>query len=111
MSSENLYKPHLATIMEIRDEATGARGIKTFKIKINDDEVRKNFKHKPGQCAMLSVFGVGESIISIASPPTWEDFLEFTIMRVGNVTSALHMMNPGDVIGIRRPYGNGFRIE
>ena len=111
MSPENIYKPHLATIMEIREEATGARGIKTFKVRINDDEVRKNFVHKPGQCAMLSVFGVGESIISIASPPTWKDFLEFTIMRVGNVTSALHMMNVGDIIGIRGPYGNGFPMD
>jgi hypothetical protein len=32
MSPENLYKPHLATILEIRQEATGARGIKTFKM-------------------------------------------------------------------------------
>jgi NAD(P)H-flavin reductase len=111
MSPENLYKPHLATILEIRQEATGARGIKTFKVRINDDDVRKNFKHIPGQCAMLSVFGVGESIFGIASPPTWKDILEFTVMRVGNVTAALHMMNPGDVIGIRGPYGNGFPIE
>jgi NAD(P)H-flavin reductase len=111
MSSENIYMPHIATITEIRQEATGERGIKTFKVRINDDEVKKNFVHKPGQYALLSVFGVGESVISIASPPTWKDFLEFTIMRVGNVTSALHMMNVGDVIGIRGPYGNGFPMD
>ncbi len=111
MSIENPYLPHLATIIEIRDEATGERGIKTFKVKINDDEVRENFVHIPGQCAMLSVFGVGESIIGIASPPTWKEYLEFSVMRVGNVTSALHQMSVGDVIGIRGPYGNGFPVE
>ena len=111
MKSENLYKPDLATIIEIREEATGARGIKTFKVQFNDEEVRKNFTHIPGQCAMVSVFGEGESMISIASPPTWKDFLEFSIMRVGNVTSALHQITVGDVIGVRGPLGNGFPIE
>ena len=111
MNPENSYVPSLATITEIREEATGERGIKTFKVRINDDDVRNNFNHMPGQCAMLSVFGVGESIISIASPPTWKEFLEFSVMRVGNVTSALHQMNVGDVIGIRGPYGNGFPLE
>ncbi|UCF08065.1 MAG: hypothetical protein JSW28_10580, partial [Thermoplasmata archaeon] len=111
MNSEHSYVPNLATIIEIREEATGERGIKTFKVRINDDDVRKNFNHRPGQCAMLSVFGVGESIFGIASPPTWKDFLEFSIMRVGNVTSALHQMKVGDVIGIRGPLGNGFPLE
>jgi NAD(P)H-flavin reductase len=110
LSTENPYLPHLATITEIREEATGERGIKTFKVRINDDEVRKKFVHIPGQCAMLSVFGVGESIIGIASPPTWKDYLEFSVMRVGNVTSALHQMSVGDVIGVRGPYGNGFPV-
>ena len=111
MTSDNLYAPFLATILEIREEATSARGIKTFKVRINDDDIRKNFSHIPGQCAMVSVLGVGESLFSIASPPTWKDILEFTVMRVGNVTSALHMMSEGDIIGIRGPYGNGFPME
>lgn len=108
---EDVYIPLQATIEEVREEAKGARGIKTFKVSILDPRARERFKFQPGQCAMLSVFGVGECMISITSPPTWKDFFEFSVMRVGNVTTALHQLEPNDVIGIRGPYGNSFPVE
>jgi NAD(P)H-flavin reductase len=60
---------------------------------------------------MLSVFGKGESMISISSSPLVNDYLQFSILKMGRVTSSLHEMQVGDVIGIRGPYGNSFPIE
>jgi len=105
---DNTYLPKLGRIAWTKDEVIGARAIKTFRIEfINGD----GFEHRCGQCAMLSVFGRGESMISIASSPLVKDYKQFSVMRVGKVTTALHDLKVGDVIGVRGPYGNAFPIE
>ncbi|NOR22295.1 MAG: heterodisulfide reductase subunit F [Candidatus Aminicenantes bacterium] len=104
----NTYIPRLAKIIEIKEEVGGARPIKTFRtqfLSMND------FSFRSGQCAMLSVFGTGESMISVSSSPLVKDYLQFSILKMGRVTSSLHDMQIGDIIGIRGPYGNGFPIE
>jgi sulfhydrogenase subunit gamma (sulfur reductase) len=104
----NTYIPKLAKIIEIKEEVGGARPIKTFRtqfLNMND------FSFRSGQCAMLSVFGRGESMISISSSPLMKDYLQFSILKMGRVTSSLHEMQVGDVIGIRGPYGNNFPVE
>ncbi len=60
---------------------------------------------------MLSVPGVGEGMFSITSSPTVEEYMEFSIKKCGCLTSWLHMMEPGQEITIRGPYGNGFPVE
>jgi len=104
----NVYVPKLAKIISIKEEVTGARAIKTFRTQFLTDV---DFSQKCGQCAMLSVFGKGESMISISSSPLIKDYLQFSILKTGRVTTALHSMNVDDIIGIRGPYGNGFPIE
>jgi len=104
----NVYIPKLAKIIHIKEEVGGARAIKTFRtVFVNGD----GFSHRCGQCAMLSVFGKGESMISISSSPLVKDYLQFSILKMGRVTTALHEMEVGDLVGIRGPYGNGFPIE
>jgi sulfhydrogenase subunit gamma (sulfur reductase) len=105
---DNVYMPKLAKIIEIKEEVDGARAIKTFRTQFVEEN---GFSHKCGQCAMLSVFGKGESMISSSSSPTVKDYLQFSILKMGRVTSALHELQEGDVIGIRGPYGNNFPIE
>jgi len=80
-------------------------------VRFINEEDRKTFSHKPGQCAIISLFGQGESMISITSSPTVVDYLEFAIMRVGKVTTSLHELEIGDIIGIRGPYGNSFPVN
>ena len=109
--TENPYLPHRAKIASIKQETSGERIIKTFQVVIEDEAYRQGFQHKPGQCAMLGINGVGESMISIASSPTQKEFLTFSIMKLGKVTSAFHELEEGDVISIRGPYGNPFPIE
>lgn len=106
----NPMLPHVATIEDIRDE-TGVGDVKTFRVVFDDPGVKDSFSHLPGQCAMLSVFGVGECMISITSTPTRRGFLEFSVKRAGRVTGALHEAAPGSKIGVRGPYGNHFPLE
>ncbi len=107
-SNSNEYIPKAAKIIEIKEEVGGARPIKTFRTQF----IKENsFSRRCGQCAMLSVFGKGESMISISSSPLVKDYLQFSILKMGRVTSALHEMEAGEIIGIRGPYGNGFPIE
>ena len=60
---------------------------------------------------MLSVPGVGEGMFSITSSPTNEEYMEFSIKKCGCLTSWLHMMDVGQQITVRGPYGNGFPVE
>jgi sulfhydrogenase subunit gamma (sulfur reductase) len=106
--AHNVYLPSLARIILLKEEVGGARPIKTFRTQFIS---QNNFSFRCGQCAMLSVFGKGESMISISSSPLVKDYLQFSILKMGRVTSALHEMQVGDIIGIRGPYGNGFPME
>ena len=104
----NAYIPRLAKLIEIKEEVGGSRPIKTFRTNFLN---KNDFSFRCGQCAMLSVFGKGESMISISSTPLIKDSLQFSILKMGRVTTALHEMLAGDIIGIRGPYGNSFPIE
>ena len=105
MRNEELI-PRVGVVTEIRQETPD---VKTFRVVGTDG--KKLFEHIPGQCAMLSVPGVGEAMISITSSPTVEEYMEFSIKKVGVLTSWLHSMEPGQEILIRGPYGNGFPVN
>ena len=98
--------PHVGVITDIRRETPD---VKTFRVVGRDG--KKLFEHKPGQCAMISVPGYGESMISITSSPTNEKFMEFSVKKCGNQTSALHDLQPGDEILVRGPYGRPFPVD
>lgn len=98
--------PQVGVITDIRQETPD---VKTFRV--NAPEGGKLFEHMPGQCAMVSVPGVGEAMFSITSSPTNKEFQEFSIKRCGSLTDVLHGMNPGDEITVRGPYGNAFPVE
>ena len=94
--------PMIAVVTDIRVDTPD---VKTFRVVGLDG--RKPFSHIPGQCAMLSVPGVGEALFSITSSPTDLDFLEFSIKKCGCVTEWLHAMEPGQQVTLRGPYGIG----
>jgi len=50
-------------------------------------------------------------MISISSSPLTKEHLQFSILKTGRVTCAIHDMDIGEVIGIRGPYGNGFPLD
>ncbi|MCZ7536824.1 MAG: FAD/NAD(P)-binding protein [Acidimicrobiia bacterium] len=64
---------------------------------------------RPGQFAMLWAFGIGEVPISFSGLPG-DGRLGHTIRAVGTATSALAASEPGTVIGVRGPFGNGWDV-
>ncbi len=106
MIAEESFIPYVGKIIDIRKETSD---VKSFRVVGLDG--KKLFHHIPGQCAMLIVPGVGESMISITSSPTVEDYQEFSIKRCGCVTSWLHNAEPGQEIAVRGPIGNGFPVD
>lgn len=61
-----------------------------------------------GQFVEISLPGYGEAPISISDAGA--GYIELTIRRVGQVTTALHRLNPGDTVYLRGPYGTGFPL-
>jgi anaerobic sulfite reductase subunit B len=64
--------------------------------------------HLPGQFTMLYAFGVGEVPISVSGPAGHG--LVQTIRSVGAVTEALCEADPGQLIGVRGPFGTHWRV-
>jgi len=108
MKSANPYLPDLATVVEVIEET---ENIKTFRVKINNEERMKTFSFEPGQVGQLSVFGTGESTFVINSPPTRMDYLQFSVMRTGEVTGKFHALPVGAQVGVRAPLGNCFPYQ
>ncbi|WP_415718751.1 FAD/NAD(P)-binding protein [Maridesulfovibrio sp.] len=104
----NPYLPAMATIQEVIQETPN---IMTFRVTLNDPKIKESFTFEPGQVGQLSAFGIGESTFVINSSPTRMDYLQFSVMRTGEVTEKLHTLSAGDQIGVRAPLGNHFPYE
>jgi NAD(P)H-flavin reductase len=85
--------------------------IKTFELEFKNGDDYKNFNYIPGQFAEISLLGKGECPIGIASSPTEQGSLKFTIKKMGTVTTGFHNCEVGDIVGVRGPCGNGWPIE
>lgn len=107
---ENPYLPYPVRIDGITTE-TEDRNLKTFKFVFLNPEDEEKFAYTPGQFAELSIAGKGEIPIGIASSPTEKGFIAFTVNKVGKVTTHLHNMREGDVMGVRGPLGNWYPWE
>ena len=103
----NPYFPYPVRIDDIQTE-TEDKNLKTFRFVFLNPDDEKRFAYHAGQFAELSVTGYGEIPIGIASSPTEKGFLLFTVNKVGLVSSALHNMKTGDVMGVRGPLGNWY---
>ncbi len=104
---QNPYLPYPVRISEIITE-TEDKNLKTFKYVFIDPEDEEKFDYQAGQFAELSIAGKGEIPIGIASSPVEKGFLKFTVNKVGLVSTHLHNMKVGDVMGIRGPLGTWY---
>jgi sulfhydrogenase subunit gamma (sulfur reductase) len=107
---QNPYLPYPVRIDKITTE-TEDNSLKTFKFVFINPEDEEKFAYRSGQFAELSIPGLGEIPIGIASSPTEKGFVKFTVFKTGKVTSYLHSMKEGDIMGIRGPLGNAFPWE
>lgn len=63
------------------------------------------FSSEPGQFVMVWAPGIDEIPMALSYPDA------ITVQRVGDATTALVTKKPGERIGIRGPFGNGFVIR
>ena len=77
----------------------------TFTLTVASADAEALPPFEPGQFSMLYVFGVGELPISISGDPGDPERQVYTIRSVGQATHALVSRRPGDMIGVRGPFG------
>lgn len=65
---------------------------------------------RPGQFVMVWVFGVGEIPISVSGVADGGR-VALTVRAVGAVSDAIVASHPGDLLGLRGPYGTAWPIE
>lgn len=92
-------QPRMLRIERIVDEA---RDLKSFVF-------NHNLKAEPGQFVVLWIPGLDEKPFGVC----FQDKNRFaiTVSKVGPFTEQMHKLKEGDFVGIRGPYGNGFKIE
>ena len=105
----NPMLPYLGKLVVVKDIATE---IKLFRIEMLNGGSEAFRTYKPGQFAFVSALGVGEAPFGIANiPKNGGSTLDFAINRLGSVTTALHELGEGDMVGVRGPMGNGFPMD
>lgn len=62
------------------------------------------FESQPGQFVMVWIPGTDEIPMALSYPNA------ITVQRVGDATTKLVNMKPGEKLGVRGPFGNGFTI-
>jgi NAD(P)H-flavin reductase len=100
--------PYLARLIAVEDMAPE---IKLFRAELLNGGGEAFDKYRPGQFAFVSAFGIGEAPFGIASTSGRTNTLEFAVQRLGGVTTELHEMGCGDIVGVRGPLGNWFPME
>lgn len=100
MGKGNSFTPVMTSIEKV---TTLTEDTKMFRVKYPCN-------HMPGQFVEVSVLGVGECPISIASYS--DEYLDLCIRNVGTVTKSLFSFREKkDKVGVRGPYGNGYPME
>ena len=79
--------------------------VDTCTLELEPQDPAHRFRFAPGQFNMLYAFGVGDVPISISGDPAQSDVLVHTLRAVGPVTNALSKLQPGDMVGVRGPFG------
>ncbi len=107
LNGSNAMLPSLGRLVEVRDMAPE---IKLLGVELLDGG-EQFADYRPGQFAFVSAFGVGEAPFGIASTPGRGSVLQFAVQRWGAVTTELHEMGEGDIVGVRGPLGNSFPMD
>jgi sulfhydrogenase subunit gamma (sulfur reductase) len=106
LSAPSIYLPTAARIVDVR-QMTGME--KLFTVELPGG---LSLGHEPGQFVEVSMLGVGEAPISISSSPSRSNgTFELCVRRAGDLTGALHRLEPGATVGVRGPFGHGFPIR
>lgn len=108
VSQQNPYIPEPVRIVRQHDLIKDHR---FFQVRHTDMKRAMSFTYSPGQFIMLSLPGVGEAPFCISSTPSRPGILELGIRKTGKLTDALFQKVDNDIIYLRGPYGNSFKID
>ena len=92
---------NIPTITPILTTANEAKDIKTITFRYPKTVI-------PGQFFMIWIPGVDEIPMSVSQIN--KEVKGITFRKIGEATHALSQVKPGDKIGVRGPYGNGFTL-
>jgi sulfhydrogenase subunit gamma (sulfur reductase) len=104
----NAMIPSLGKLIEVRDLASE---IKLFRVEMLNGDSDTFRTVQPGQFAFVSAFGLGEAPFGIANASERGPAIEFAVARLGSVTTGLHELGEGDIVGVRGPLGNWFPMK
>ena len=99
----NPYEVIPATIYDIVQESPT---IRTLRLR-----PREPIAFKTGQFIELSIPGIGEGPFTPSSSHFESDVMDVTIMKTGFLTEYVHLAEPGDLVGLRGPYGSRYPLE
>jgi len=102
---ESVYLPVMARVLKV-EQMTKLEKLFTLQLPGG-----RSLGNAPGQFVEVSVMGIGEGPFCVSSSPSRSNgTFELCVRRVGDLTNALHGLEPGDVVGVRGPFGHGFPI-
>ncbi len=104
-NKENPYIPFDATITSIKELN---RFSKSYRF--DSPEIRE-LNYEPGQFFEITIYGVGQSVIG-ATDSMFDEGFELAVLNTGGlVSSKLHQLEVGNVVGIRGPFGKPFPMD
>ena len=103
---ESIYLPVMAEVSKV-EQVTALEKVFTLKLPVG-----YSLGNAPGQFVEVSLLGIGEAPISISSSPSRSNgTFELCVRQAGDLTNAMHHLEPGQELGIRGPFGHGFPID
>lgn len=108
MRGGNGNDPMVPTLARVRRRRRELHDTWTLELEPEDEAL---LAFRAGQFNMLYAFGIGEIAISISGDPARPAPLVHTIREVGKVSAALARLGPGDVVGVRGPFGSDWPVE
>lgn len=100
----SLYAPRPCRLLEVQQLTPQE---KLFRLQLADGN---ELNHQPGQFVQVSLAGLTEAPISVASSPSRKGSFDLGVRKAGLLTSALHRLQPGAQLGIRGPFGRPFQL-
>lgn len=101
--TDNPYSPTRSEVLDVKTETPTIKSIKL--------QPETPMRFETGQFIELTVPGIGEAPFTPSSMSSEKDTLEISVMKVGKVTERIHALNPGDVVGVRGPFGTGYPLD
>lgn len=103
-----LLEPKWTEVVKVVPEITG---VSTYLLKFINKVDADAYRFEAGQFNMMYLPGYGEAAISISSDPAERGTIGHTVRFVGNVTKAISQLRPGQVVGLRGPFGKPWPIR